>query len=252
MRAKAKVNNSATIAPCLSEMERRFVEEYFKDPNGSQAYKLAKPGCKDSTARTEASKLLAKPHIASALAALRAEQAKRTEISADRAVKEAWAIATADPRELMEYRVGCCPCCWGKNFGYQRTDAEYKAAEKHHARALLEAENDKQRRKIGEFDPMGGPGFDMRKPPNPECPACAGEGKGRTVFKDTRTISPAAASLFAGVKETKEGIEVKLHSKDSALDKVFRHLGLYNDKIQLTLPTVVVKDFTGKKGPTAE
>ena len=66
------------------------------------------------------------------------------------------------------------------------------------------------------------------------------------MYKDTSKISKAAASLFAGIKETKDGMEVKLHDKSSAMDKMFRHMGLYNDKIELTMPTVRVKDFTGK------
>ena len=153
---------------------------------------------------------------------------------------------TADPRDLMEYRIGCCRYCWGKRFLYQRTQAEFDREEAELAKANEDAVAAGKPTKA--FNPMGGVGYDKRRPPNPECPECAGEGVGRTVFKDTRTISPAAASLFAGVKETKEGLELKLHSKDAAMDKVFRHLGLYNDKIQLTMPTVVVKDMTGRKG----
>jgi len=229
----------------LSELEARFVQEYLVDLNGTQAYLRAKPGAKETTARTEASKWLAKPNIQAAVAKGKAERAERTAITADVAIREAWAIMTADPRELMEYRIGCCRFCWGKNFLYQRTQAEFDRAESELAKANEAAvESGKP---VKEFNPMGGVGYDKRRAPNPECPECAGEGEGRTVFKDTRSISAAAASLFAGVKETKEGLEIKLHSKDSAMDKVFRHLGLYNDKIQLTMPTVLIKDLTGRK-----
>lgn len=220
--------------------------EYLVDLNGTQAYLRCKPNVKEITARTEASKLLAKPNVQAELARLRAESAARTTISADMAIREAWAIAMADPRELMEYRVGCCRHCWGFRFGYQRTDAQYEADQEAHDNAKAMAD-EKGKRKLGDFNPRGGPGFDLRKPPNAECPECGGEGEGRTVFKDTRNISAAAASLFAGVKETDKGLEVKLHSKDAAMDKVFRHLGLYNDKIQLTMPTAVIKDMTGRK-----
>lgn len=229
----------------LSELEARFVQEYLVDLNGTQAYLRAKPGAKETTARTEASKWLAKPNIQAAVTKGKAERSERTAITADVAIKEAWAIMTADPRELMEYRIGCCRHCWGENFLYQRTQAEFDRAEAAQAAANEEAIGTKK--KVKEFDPQGGVGYDKRRAPNPECPECAGEGVGRTVFKDTRAISPAAASLFAGVKETKEGLELKIHSKDAAMDKVFRHLGLYNDKIQLTMPTVVIKDMTGRK-----
>lgn len=244
--AKAKVHKPAKAVAGLTELERRFVEEYFKDPNGSQAYKLAKPGAKDTTARTEASKLLAKPNVAAFLADLRAKQSQRTEISADLVVREAWAIAMADPRELAEHLIGCCRHCWGKGHRWQRTAYEFEQDEAANA-AANEALVQAGKPGVKEFDPKGGIGYDKRRAPHPDCPECFGEGVGRTLFKDTRHLSPAAASLFAGIKETKEGFEIKLHDKGAAMDKVFRHLGLYNDKIQLTMPTAVIKDMTGRK-----
>ena len=48
------------------------------------------------------------------------------------------------------------------------------------------------------------------------------------------------------MKQTKDGTEIRLHSKGDAMDKLMRHLGLYNDKIELTMPKVRIKDFTGK------
>jgi hypothetical protein len=47
------------------------------------------------------------------------------------------------------------------------------------------------------------------------------------VLNDTRSLSDEARALFAGVKETKEGIEVKLHDQLAALEKLMRHLGAY-------------------------
>lgn len=247
---KTEAPKSAKAAPRvpeagLSDLEARFVQEYLVDLNGTQAYLRTKPGAAETTARTEASRMLAKHNIAAAVAKAKAERAARTDITADTAIREAWAIMTADPRELMEYRVGCCRYCWGDDHRYQRTQAEFDSAEQANARANEAAIEAKK--PVTDFDKLGGVGFDKRRAPNPECPECAGEGIGRTVFKDTSTISPAAASLFAGVKETREGMEIRLHSKDAAMDKVFRHLGLYNDKIQLTMPTAVIKDMTGRK-----
>jgi phage terminase small subunit len=50
---------------------------------------------------------------------------------------------------------------------------------------------------------------------------------------DTRKLSKTAARLYAGMKQTKEGLEVKMHSQDDALVNVGRHLGLFTDKIKL-------------------
>lgn len=63
--------------------------------------------------------------------------------------------------------------------------------------------------------------------PNPECSECRGEGRGDVLIADTRKLSPAARALYAGVKITKEGLEVKMHSKLDAAEKIGRHLGFY-------------------------
>ena len=229
----------------VTHLDERFIQEYLVDLNGTQAYLRAVPGTKENTARVLASRLLTKVDIQAAIRKARKEREIRTEISADRVIQEAWAIMTADPRELMEFVVGCCRYCWGDGHRYQRTAAEFEADEAAHAKATEDAIT--AGKPVTGFDPKGGNGYDKRAEPNPECPECAGEGVGRPVFKDTRKISAAAASLFAGVKETKEGFELKVHSKDAAMDKMFRHMGLYNDKIQLTMPTAIIKDLTGRK-----
>ena len=183
--------------------------------------------------------------VAAAIKAAMDARSERTEIKADRVITEAWSILTADPREFMEFRVGCCRYCWGKDHRYQRTASEFEAAENAYA-LQCEALIQEGKPIPGEFDPKGGTGFNRTRAANPECPECFGEGQGRTVFKDTSTVSKAAASLFAGVKQTKDGTEIRLHSKGDAMDKLMRHLGLYNDKIELTMPKVRIKDFTGK------
>lgn len=243
-RTPAKVEPGAPVAG-LSVLEARFVQEFIVDLNGTQAYLRSKPGAKETTARTEASKWLAKPNIAAAVRAAIEERAKRTDITADRVIREAWAIMTADPRELMEYRVGCCRYCHGVDHLYQRTSMEFDRDEATLARMNEDAIA--AGKPVKAFDPLGGVGYDKRLPPDPDCPECFGEGEGREVFHDTRTVSKAAASLFAGVEVTRHGRKVLTHSKDAAMDKMFRHLGLYNDKIQLTMPMAVIKDMTGRK-----
>lgn len=77
------------------------------------------------------------------------------------------------------------------------------------------------------FDQQGGLGYDARKGPNRDCQECFGEGIGTAHFKDTRDLSPAARSLYAGVKQTKDGFQMLLIDKMAGLEKVFKHLGLY-------------------------
>ncbi len=243
---KAKVAKAAAPAPeesALTPKQAAFVQEYLIDLNATQAAQRA--GYSEKTASEQASRLLANVKVAAEIQKAIAARAERTDIKADRVITEAWAILTADPREFMQHLVGCCRYCWGKGHRYQRTAAEFESAETAYA-AHCEAQIEAGKPIAGEFDPKGGIGFNATRAPNPECPECFGEGKGRTVFRDTSTVSKAAASLFAGVKTTKDGTEIRLHSKDAAMDKLMRHLGLYNDKIELTMPTVRIKDYTGK------
>lgn len=243
---KKPVGKVARDPNVLSDLEQRFCQEYQIDQNATQAYLRVKPSANAASARVTSCRLLAKTNIQAELARLRTKVEQETGINAKRVIEEAWAIATADPRELMEHRVGCCRYCWGTDHRYQFTTAEFEDAKAEHE-ALQATISPEKRRKLGKFNPKGGPGYDRRAPPKEDCPHCGGEGEGRVVFKDTRYISQGAASLFAGAKEGKEGREIKLHSKDAAIDKLFRHFGIYNDKLTLTMPTAIVKDMTGRK-----
>ncbi|MBY9081213.1 terminase small subunit [Paenibacillus sp. HN-1] len=51
---------------------------------------------------------------------------------------------------------------------------------------------------------------------------------------DTDTISRTKLDAVAEIKQTKEGIALKLHDKKGALDSIARHLGMFSDKIEVT------------------
>ena len=212
----------------LTAIEERFAQEYLIDLNATQAYLRARPGIKHSTADTEGPKLLGIPRVAARIGELKAVRSEKTGITAQRVLQELWRIATADPRELVEHIVGCCRHCHGEGFKFQRTLGEFNKDRE----AWQEKGN-----APADFDEKGGIGFDPRKAPNPECPECFGKGRGRTFLGDTRKLSAAGVALYAGVKETKEGFEVKMHSKLDALEKVAKHIGLYEkDNQQKTDP----------------
>lgn len=203
-------------APGLSPKQQRFVDEYLVDLNATAAYRRAGYVARGNAAEVNAARLLRNAQVQAAVASGRAKVAQRLEIDAGRVLSEAWNILTADPRELVEFKVGCCRYCWGTGHRYQRTPAEMERDRAAAAKAGTE------------FDEQGGIGFHGRRAPNPECPECFGEGQGRTVLRDTSTISAAAASLYAGVKQTRDGFEVKLLSKVDAMERLARHLGLYD------------------------
>jgi phage terminase small subunit len=231
----------------------RFVDEYLVDFNATQAYLRVFPHVKPTTASTEGCRLLGIPKVSELVAQKRAQLSARTGITAERALAHAWAIATADARELVEYLVGCCRHCHGEGFKWQRTVAEYNAEREKWQLGADTGKTDEP------FDEKGGVGFDPRREPNPDCPECFGKGNGRTHINDTRKLSVAAAALYAGVKTTKEGIELKMHSKLDALEKVFKHLGLYEkdntqkvDPISSLLATIAKSSIPVVKAPGDE
>jgi phage terminase small subunit len=207
----------------LTPKQQKFVTEYLIDLNGTQA--AIRAGYSAKTANEQASRLLTNVSVAQALAEAQAKLSERSEITAEMVMRELWAIGTADPNELIEYRRGCCRYCWGKGFRFQRTDAEMREA-----RTTFDRDHDDELG--GEFDMQGGVGFDPRKDPNPDCPECHGEGQGQAIIKDTRKLTGPVRKLYAGVKITKEGLEVKMHDKVAALTLAGRHLGMFKDKLE--------------------
>lgn len=219
-------DESTAVAPAvtrpLTAQRERFCQELLVDDNGAAAARRA--GYTTRRSKRLAYELLQLPEIQARIAQLRAERSERLKIEADDVLRELWTIAKADPRELIEYRVGACRYCHGEGHRYQRTPRE-------RAEAFAEWEKKKE---PPEFDELGGVGYSRNRPPHPECPECHGLGEGFTVVKDQRMVSPGAARLLAGVKETKEGIEVKMHDPQDALVSVGKHLGMFTDKVDHT------------------
>lgn len=65
-------------------------------------------------------------------------------------------------------------------------------------------------------------------PPNDTCKACRGAGVGLVNVADTRTLTGSARRLYAGAKQTKDGIEIKMRDQDGALAKLADYLGMLN------------------------
>ena len=63
--------------------------------------------------------------------------------------------------------------------------------------------------------------------------------KGGTVcIKDTDTLTEDQIRAIAGIKEGANGIEVKLNDKEKALELLGRHLGMWNDKLDINAPAL--------------
>lgn len=214
----------------LSRRAQLFVVEYLVDLNATKAAERA--GYSAKTAGQQGERLLRDRRVAAAIEAEMKARATRTKTSGDRVIKELWELASADPNELVEYRRTCCRYCYGVDFGYQMTQRELDERRALQQRGF-DSRKDKKPTDVLVFDDLGGPGFDARKAPNPACPECFGEGVGHMHLKDTRALSPAARRLYAGVKSTKEGIEVRMLDQFGALVQLGRHYGLFVDKVKL-------------------
>ncbi|MBB6559594.1 hypothetical protein HNP48_002261 [Acidovorax soli] len=200
----------------LTPRQQRFVDEYLIDLNGTQA--AIRAGYSARTANEQAAQLLAKLSIQTAIAAAMKAQQERTQISADKVVLGLWNIFSADARELVQVQVGCCRHCWGEGHRYQRTLSEYN-----HDREQFRESGKPQE----DWEEQGGVGYSPLRDAHPMCPECHGDGCPRVVLGDTRRLSPATAALYAGAKHGKHGIEVQMHSRLDAAEKLMKHLGAY-------------------------
>lgn len=210
-----------------------FVEEYLKaNFNGTKA--AIAVGYSPISARQTASELLALPEVADQVAKATSERAARVGIETDDILRRMHAIATADPRELISLHRCCCRFCYGIDNQYQWTPNELREANKAHARDVDACAGDKDKlAKLEVPDAAGGTGFNPYNDPNPRCPECFGEGVERVVPKDTRDISPTAMMLYAGVKTTQNGLEIKMIDQASMLKNVGQHLGMFTKKVEL-------------------
>ena len=213
-----------------------FCREYLIDFNASRAYRAAYPNSSVEAAATSAYALLRNPQIQQHLAVLIKARMERLDITADDVLQFLWQTVTADANELIEVRRECCRYCYGEDFKYQFTQAEWADVVQRHEQMREALDAAEKSKTPDEPDRLGGVGFTRLMPPMPPCPECFGEGEERVVLKDTRTLSPAARQLYAGAKVTNGGLEIKTHSRDKSLELIGRHLAMFTDKHAHTSP----------------
>lgn len=215
----------------LTEKQKDFARYYLQFDGdsgaGPKAYRLAydASNMKPVSVSNAAAELMRNPGIASFIAERKAAADFRCDVTAAQVLDRWWRIATADPNEVVTHRRVCCRHCFGIGFAYQWQDAvEYGAA----IQKELDAATIVKRPPVL---PTCDGGFDYNHtlPPHPLCPKCRGEGYGDVMIADTRKLTGAARILYAGVKQTKNGIEVQLHDQAKALENIARHLNMFND-----------------------
>jgi hypothetical protein len=208
----------------LNPRQEAFVREFLVSGIAAEAYRKAGYSAKDADAN--AIRIMGNDRIARAIAEGRAKIAARAEAKFNLRLDDILATLahqiTADRNALVSYRIGACRYCHGIEHRHQwRTHREFADAmeaymlkgEAYHANHTPP-------------DDEGGYGYRFYRDPNPDCPECEGDGIGRVVIADTSKLPPDALILFEGIKETKDGIEVKMPDRMKALELLGKHLGL--------------------------
>lgn len=247
----------------LTPRQQRFVEEYLVDLCAKAA--ATRAGYSAKTAEQQGYQLLQHPSVSAAVAKLAHKRSEKTGITSERVLEALAATAFGDVSKLIEYRRVCCRWCHGKGHKRQET-----AGERDRRRLSLVEENERRRNERDEdgdtdreplppleWDDEGGIGWDPRVDPHPECPECWGEGHGEVFLHDTRKMDADARALYAGVKQTKDGISVNVNSQDHARELLGKHLKLFADRTELTGPggapiTIVIDTGIPPTAPKVE
>jgi hypothetical protein len=208
----------------LTPKQQAFVDEYLCDLNATKA--AIRAGYSAKTAQEISSRLLTSPayaHVQEAIEAAKIARSERTKITQDEVLRHWSELATADVRELVEFRRFACRYCWGIGHAYQwRTEREYEEAV--------------QVAVLKEMPPPGkegGFGYTRKLAPNPDCPECDGDGDGQMLMKDTRNLSEGAALLYAGTQIGKEGLKALTEDRAAARVNLAKHLGMLDPKLTL-------------------
>ena len=217
--------------PIKSKRVPRFVEEYAIDRNGTRAAMRAGYTQNANAASVTAARLLGDARVQALIAEQIEKVSKEATMTAADVLRQWIDIATADPAKLFRMRRTCCRHCWGADFEYQWTAREY-------AQACDVAASHQDRKGNPAPLPMpscaGGFGWTFNAEPNPECPECQGEGIAAPWVADLESLSGPERRLYAGLKVTKDGIEVKMRDQDTARDNIAKYLGMLIEKREVT------------------
>lgn len=215
----------------LIPRQRAFVLACIADPNAKQAATDA--GYTEGSGEAQGSRLFSNIKVARAIAEGRKQVESKAMLDAEGIVNLRAQIALADPNELTQHIIAPCRYCYGIDHQYQwKTEPEFTERK---AEVIFSMFSDGDLRDAATSgiiadpripDDAGGYGYRLTDPPNPACPECSGMGMEITRMADTRKFSPAARLLFDGVKETKQGVEIKMQDRAVPISPQVRVLSL--------------------------
>ena len=210
-----------------------------KCPSIVDAYKQAGYSDKGDpeNVKDKASRLAADPRVVAAVDEFKTEAFKIQEaiIEARRVLEEWVLIAFADAAELIEARRFCCRYCYGIDHRYQWVnEAEWADALAEVIDYNAQCVGRRPHKVLPEDD--GGYGYERDREPVSTCPRCKGDGEMDVHIHSTKKLSKSARRLYAGVKQTQTGIEIKLRDQDAALNNLAKYLGMTPESINLRGP----------------
>lgn len=190
------------VVMALTQKQSRFGFEYCKDYNGTKA--AIRAGYSENGADVSASRLLALDSVQERIKEREEELACVFEIDSAWVLKQWRDIALADPRALTKVVVRPCRLCWPD--GLQIEDPNPLCI----APILMKDGGN-----------MGG---------------CGGAGETAVILQDSSKLRGPALRLFAGAKQTKNGIEIKLRDQDAALANISNYLGMNVKRTEVSGP----------------
>lgn len=219
----------------MTEQQEEFCRAFVETNNRSLAYRRAyKVGVntKPGTIWSNASQLCQLPHVQARIRVLLEAAAAQTVANKAALIKLLWDRITCDRREVINHVRRCCRYCYGDMHRYQWTD------EMEFAMGLAKVMDENAALPKDKQKPLptdeGGYGFDPHREPNLTCDHvdCMGDGYGKTVIADTTKLTGGAALIYEGVKETAQGIEVKLADRNADIAQLARILGWSEEKVK--------------------
>ena len=167
----------------LTAKQKRFIDEYLVDFNGTQA--AIRAGYATRSAEVTAAKLLRNAKVQAEISRRQKDLQRRTEVTQERVVRELARVAFADAASHVQVRLREVPCPDG-------TRARVPVVE----------------------------------------------------VKPTAELTDDQRAAIAQIKQGANGIEVKMYDKIKALELLGRHIGMFNDKLELKA-TVTENPFAG-------
>lgn len=214
----------------LTDMQELFAVKFSETHDKLEAYKFA-GYAQNGDLSKRASDVYTNPKVRARIVELAGKTGELADVTLPQVLRRFYDIATADPRELINLKIGCCRYCYGNGGAYQWREREFVEAVTKWEKLMQK--NPKSTDPCP--DPSGGLDFNPTLSPRIECKECFGEGEQRIVPQDTSKLSGSARLLYGGVKQTRNGIEIIMADRLKALEAVTRILGGFKDNLNANL-----------------